>query len=173
MFRNEYFQNYVHILLNQKLFDRAEKTLLREIWYLKDHKMDSKHFQKDMHNWKLDLGIVYLITEEIAKATRLATLNEILNVEKVNDFQDSDFCMIDPEFQMSDQSGKLNLLFAFWEEKNQEKWDAFFKSSKTYSIKPSVMVKRAREYKFAIPSEVPEEIEDIEEAKEKLEDMVL
>lgn len=126
-----------------------------------------------MHNWKLDLGIVYLITDEILKATRLSTINEILHAENVADFQDSDFCMIDPEFQMSDQSAKLNLLFSFWEEKNQEKWDAFFKSSKTYSIKPSVLVKRAREYKFEIPEEGPEKIEDIEDAKEKLEEMVL
>ena len=86
MFRNEYVTNYVYLLLKQEMYDKLELVLLNEIWFLKDHLEDSKARKNEIFNWKIALGLVYMMTNNMNSAELLVGENKVRHVDSSNTF---------------------------------------------------------------------------------------
>ena len=78
-------------------------------------------------------------------------------------------------FQASDKYFKLQEIFSIYESKEQYEWNEFFSSSKSYFIKPAILVKKASEVEFEIQNiEGNEKTEEDEtDRKKELENMIL
>ena len=186
IFRNDYITNHVHILLSHELYFLCEKTLIQEIDYLKDHLLERKHSKKEFFSWKMSLGLLYLIiglpkqtgilinenkirmlyTFNIGNLTLANIKNEENQSKQKHIIKTADLQLYNDDFAMSEHHSKLQYIFSMYSNKSQEEWEEYFKSSKTYSMKPAMLVKRVAEIKFKIkvkkaPKELKNEIEDM------------
>jgi hypothetical protein len=78
-------------------------------------------------------------------------------------------------FMMHEKNFKLQQILAIFESMDQNEWGEFFSSSKSYFIKPAILVKKAAEVEFKIKDLTPmEETEEQKNDKKKeLENMIL
>lgn len=81
VFRNDYVVNYVYLLLSHEKFEQLETVLLKEIWFLYENMQESKSRKNDLMNWKVALGIVYMISKNLKWAALLVNENKIRKVD--------------------------------------------------------------------------------------------
>lgn len=81
VFRNDYVVNYVYLLLKHDMYDRLETVLLKEIWFLYANIKESKSRKNDIMNWKVALGIVYMIMKSSKWASLLVNENKVRKVD--------------------------------------------------------------------------------------------
>lgn len=76
---------------------------------------------------------------------------------------------------MNDKAFKLQEIYSIYQSKDNNEWGHFFGSSKSYFIKPAILVKKAAETVFEIPdlSEKKETEEEKNDRKKELENMIL
>lgn len=165
IFRNDYLQNHIYLLLSKEMYSRAERLLLIEIHYLREHLEDHKHAIKDLKTWKMGLGFIYLLMD------KPELTGSLINDNKVLESPNSDkFIQLEDDFRMSEHCFKLQTCLDIFHNKDQEAWNNFFKSSKTYSIKPAILVQKLAT--MDISQQEKEQMKKEEEKKE-IEDMIL
>lgn len=79
----------------------------------------------------------------------------------------------DDEFEMHEKYFKLHEIYDIYQAKDQLQWGQFFSSSKSYFIKPAILVKKASEVVFEVQKieDLPEK--NTEDKKKEIENMFL
>ena len=109
------------------------------------------------------IGFLYIILDKAELTEILINENKLLNLQ--NEYE-----IINDEFKMSEHAFKLQNCLELYIERDQEGWNKFFTSSKTYSIKPAVLVQKLTLLDINQKEKV--ELKKAEEKKE-IEDMIL